>query len=258
MPPPRPGSESLARMRHRCRAAVGLWALRRGWVVAPGLESRLAWVFGSPRSGSTWLLRLLAEHPAVSPVDEPLIGSFLGQCTSDLSGVEPSDLDGGNFTLARMRGDAGPQFLSEEFADVWRPLLAKFIKGRIQAQELRHGRGTPTSRARVVIKEPNGSQAADMIMAALPKAGRLFLLRDGRDVVASDLAGSSTGSWASRQFSGFRGVAEGDRLGYVTQSAYKWLWRTEVVQSAFDVHPGPKRVIRYEDLRRDPRSMSRE
>lgn len=41
-------------------------------------------------------------------------------------------------------------------------------------------------------------------------------------------------------------------MDYVIQSAYKWLWRTEVVQQAFAAHPGPKHRLRYEDLLRDP------
>jgi hypothetical protein len=30
------------------------------------------WIFGSPRSGSTWLWKLLAEHDHVVPINEPL------------------------------------------------------------------------------------------------------------------------------------------------------------------------------------------
>jgi hypothetical protein len=239
----------------RWRREAGLWAVRHGRVPGPGFESRLVWMFGSPRSGSTWLLRLLAEHPAVVPVDEPLIGNYLGPFMCDLPGVKPEDLDLGNFTLTRMRREAGPQFFSDEARDVWPQLLGRFIKGRIWAEALKDP--TAPARGTFVIKEPNGSQAADMIMASLPRSSLLFLLRDGRDVVDSDLAANLEGSWASEQFSGFRGIPEEDRLDFVTRSAYKWLWRTEVVQSAFAAHPGPKHLIRYEDLRREPASATR-
>src|SRR3954451_5709923 len=103
----------------------------------------------------------------------------------------------------------------------------------------------------IVIKEPNGSQSADVIMEALPRARFLFLLRDGRDVVDSELAANKTGSWVSKEFPGGGGIADADRLAFVIQSAQKWLWRTEVTQRAYAVHPGPKRLIKYEDLRAD-------
>src|SRR5579864_3042044 len=37
---------------------------------AHGIETRMVWIFGSPRSGSTWLLRLLA-HPMAPDEDAP-------------------------------------------------------------------------------------------------------------------------------------------------------------------------------------------
>src|SRR5688572_461696 len=39
---------------------------------------RLAWIFGSPRSGTTWLYAMLRTHPLVRGVNEPLIGAHLG------------------------------------------------------------------------------------------------------------------------------------------------------------------------------------
>jgi hypothetical protein len=55
-----------------------------------------------------------------------------------------------------------------------------------------------------------------------------------------------------------RGIAEDERLEFVVQSAQKWLWRTEVVQRACRTHPGPTRVMRYEDILRDPVTRLRE
>ncbi len=104
----------------------------------------------------------------------------------------------------------------------------------------------------IAIKEPNGSQSADLIIAALPRARLLFLLRDGRDVVDSELAGSLDDGWVTKEFPGARVVSSRDRLSFATNSAYKWLWRTEVVQRVFAEHPGPKHFLRYEDLLRDP------
>ena len=52
----------------------------------------------------------------------------------------------------------------------------------------------------LLVKEPNGSQSADVIMRAQPTARLLFLLRDGRDVVDSELASFAVGGWQERAF----------------------------------------------------------
>jgi hypothetical protein len=87
-----------------------------------------------------------------------------------------------------------------------------------------------------------------VIMRAQPTARLLFLLRDGRDVVDSELASFAVGGWQERNFPHMRGVSDGERLDFVVNSAYQWLWRTEVVETAFARHGGPKHMLRYEDL----------
>ena len=89
-------------------------------------------------------------------------------------------------------------------------------------------------------------------MRAQPDARLLFLLRDGRDVVDSELASFAVGGWQERSFAHMRGVAETERLDFVIRSAHQWLWRTEVVEAAFAEHRGPKHMLRYEDLLREP------
>lgn len=217
-------------------------------------ESHLAWIFGSPRSGSTWLLRLLAEHQAVVAVNEPLIGHYLGPFLADQPGFDASKLDASNFTLRRIQSGSRHAFFAEEFSDVWVPELGRLMRRRFLAHATRYAGGVPLSRTAVLIKDPNSSQSADVIMRALPRAHLLFLLRDGRDVVDSDLASNLRGSWVEDVFPGARGISHADRLEFITQSARKWLWRTEVVQEAYSAHSGPKRLIRYEDLRHDPRA----
>lgn len=221
-------------------------------------ERQLVWVFGSPRSGSTWLWALLAEHDRVVAINEPLIGWYLGPFMSDLAGMSAENLDGSNFTLRRVHAQKRPHFFSDEFRDVWEPGLARLMRDRFLAHAQRHPAKAPLSRTLVVIKEPNGSQSADVIMAAMPRSRLLFLLRDGRDVVDSELAAHGKGSWLARDFPGVSGVEDAERLAFVVQSAKKWLWRTEVVQAAYASHGGPKHLVRYEDLRADPQRHMRE
>lgn len=230
-------------------------AVLRGAGIAPAaarLESRLAWLFGSPRSGTTWLLQLLAQHEAVVPINEPLIGYYLGPFLSDQPGFDPEKLDSSNFTLRQVQSGSRHSFFAEEFSDVWLSELGRLMRKRFLAHAARYSADRPLSRTTVLIKEPNGSQSADLIMRALPRAHLLFLLRDGRDVVDSDLASNLHGSWVGDAFPAATGISDADRLEFVVQSAYKWLWRTEVLQEAYRAHRGPKQLVRYEDLRSDP------
>lgn len=229
----------------RLRAAG---SLRRG---SKSLESRLVWVFGSPRSGSTWLLRLLNGHSSVFTVNEPLIGDHLAPFISERVGVSPADLSVDNFTLPRLRRDVSSYVFATEFEEVWAPLLGELIRERLRAHARRYAPGIRLSKAFIAIKEPNGSQGAEMIMAALPRARLVFLLRDGRDVVDSELAAAAKGAWLSEIFPMTHGLDEAARMPLAVELAHKWLWRTEVVQATMRAHPGPTHLLRYEDLRSD-------
>jgi hypothetical protein len=217
----------------------------------PDLESRIVWLFGSPRSGSTWLMRMLARHPRIVPINEPYIGYHLSPFLANDPGYRPEDLDLDTFTLRRAMEDDTDRFFAEAFSEVWVPGLGRLLNERFGAHLARFAEGPPDEKI-VFVKEPNGSQSADVIMRAQPRARLLFLLRDGRDVVDSTLASLLVGSWGQRAHRNMRGVSEWERLDVVTRVAYQWLWQTEVVERAFARHQGPKHMVRYEDLLREP------
>lgn len=242
----------MGRVGHPLRATPASVRRRLSARLNRDFESRLVWLLGSPRSGSTWLMRLLASHDSVIPFNEPQIGSYLSPFMCDLPGMYASDFDSSNFTLRRIQAGGKFQFFSDEFRDVWLPSLGELLRARFRAHALKYPAQAPFSRTVMAIKEPNGSQSADVIMAALPKSRLLFLLRDGRDVVDSELAANLEGSWVGTLFPEVRGITSEERLSFVTQSAHKWLWRTSVVQEAYATHRGPKLLVRYEELRREP------
>jgi hypothetical protein len=210
------------------------------------------WMLGSPRSGSTWILRLLAGTGSVVPIDEPLIGWSLGQFLSDLPGWSADSLEYGTSMMFKVQADKRDQFFNDEFREAWQPQMAEMLRDRFRAHARAYPASPRPSRSLVVIKEPNGSQAAELLMGALPRSRLLFLLRDGRDVVDSELAANAADSWVTKNFDGARGIDDAQRLDFVTQSARKWLWRTEAVQAAYAKHSGPKLLLRYEDLRAEP------
>lgn len=217
-------------------------------VRAPG---RLAWIFGSSRSGSTWLLRMLAELDRVIPVDDPHIGHHLGVWRpiplAWATAKDPPKLG----TLADFKRKKRDYLFSDRYRDTWMPQLRELISTRFEAQAAEYiedagGIEDPL----VVVKEP-GSHAADTIMELFPDSSLIFLLRDGRDVVDSWLDAYRDGSWATDE--GAYPLDDTGRPALIRWQSSVWLHRTEVVQETFArVDPERRVLIRYEEMREDP------
>jgi Sulfotransferase family len=212
-------------------------------------EDRLAWIFGSSRSGSTWLLRMLAALDGVVAIDDPHLGHHLGvwRPISLAWGAaeHPPELT----TLDRVKHDKDSYFFSDRYLDAWAPALRRLVVERFAAQaraEAPAGGPDPL----VVVKEP-GSHVADLIVSLFPASRVVFLLRDGRDVVDSWLAAYRAGSWALDE--GAFPVTAAGRLALVRWQSAVWAYRTAVVQRVFAEHPDGRRVlVRYEDLVAEP------
>jgi Sulfotransferase family len=217
-------------------------------VTAPG---RLAWIFGSSRSGSTWLLRMLSKLERVIPIDDPHLGHHLGVWRPiPLAGAtakDPPKLG----TLADYKREKRDYLFSDRYRDVWLPQLRDRISARFEAQAADQvAEAGGVERPIVVVKEP-GSHAADTIMDLFPQSCLIFLLRDGRDVVDSWLDAYRDGSWATEE--GAYPVDEAGRPAPIRWQASVWLHRTEVVQETYDRTDPERRVlIRYEEMRVDP------
>ncbi len=217
-------------------------------VSAPG---RLAWIFGSSRSGSTWLLRMLSELERVIPIDDPHIGHHLGVWRpiplAWATAKDPPKLG----TLADFKRKKRDYLFSDRYRDTWMPQLRDLIGARFEAQAAQDideagGIEDPI----VVVKEP-GSHAADTIMDLFPRSSLIFLLRDGRDVVDSWLDAYRDGSWATDE--GAYPLDDTGRPALIRWQSSVWLHRTAVVQETFARTDPERRVlIRYEEMRGDP------
>jgi hypothetical protein len=213
-------------------------------------EDRLAWIFGSSRSGSSWLLRMMAELEQVVPVDDPHLGHHLGVWRpiplAWAAAEEPPQLT----TLPELKRDKPSYFFSDRYREHWEPALRELILARFAAQAAEQGPRAADLDPLVLVKEP-GSHVADLLLRLFPASGLVFLLRDGRDVVDSWVAAYRRGSWAVEE-GAFPASPEG-RLSLVRWQASVWAYRTEIVQRAYRRHPGSNKVlVRYESLRADP------
>jgi hypothetical protein len=143
--------------------------------------------------------------------------------------------------------------LSDAQREIWEPAAREFIRARLGGVVDRaRDAGVPIgNEPAVVIKETNGSHAADLVMRLLPSSRLLLLIRDGRDVVDSLLAAYQPGGFFARNQGRAFTTAEERREGLLW-AARLWACNTDVTLQAIERHdPSLCRTVRYEDLLTD-------
>jgi hypothetical protein len=225
------------------------------------IENNMFWILGSPRSGSSWLAMQLLKHERTICWNEPLIGIHLASLNWEIdknekalnwneplivnhlaSGYRKTDKYSRYYDRDADRPD---YFFSSGYREIWQKYLRKMIVNRLC------GQSPEAPNKKVVIKEPNGSFAADIIMQTLPNSKIIFLIRDGRDIVDSTLDMYKKGSWA-QEWVKLPEVDAQARRGFIIRESIIWKRQTEIVKRAFENHDAGKRLrLRYEDLRLD-------
>lgn len=203
----------------------------------------VVWILGSPRTGSTWLGRMMGHLDGVKTWHEPFFGVMLSFRDN----------------IANSGYAEKKTFL---FGEPNKPIWLEHMKRMVLAVgEARFG-----SPGRLVVKEPNGSVGSGLILEAFPESGVVLLVRDPRDVVASLMDLAKPGAWygydrfemstadadfdpQTGSFSFARVVAEDDRVGHLARGV---MASFKAAREAFDAHEGRKALVRYEDLRSDP------
>jgi hypothetical protein len=118
-------------------------------------------MFGSPRTGSTWLSNIIAEFTNHKVWGEPFVGLLFGSFLYERLG--------GNEKLM-----ASPSFImGEPYREVWLRSIRNFI---IEGANARFP--TLARDQYLTVKEPDGSVGAALIMESLPESKMMFLIRD--------------------------------------------------------------------------------
>jgi hypothetical protein len=190
----------------------------------------MIWIFGTGRTGSTWLAAMMEEPEGHEVWFEPRVGTI--------------------FDPQRFQRHGGKHFiLASQYKDVWLRSIRNFILDGANARfpELAGGY--------LAVKEPGGSVGSGLIMEALPESGMVLLIRDPRDVVASWLDATRKGGWQTRRRGegGRRAesLAETKPNAFVRRHADAYLQHVGSARRAYEAHAGRKVVVRYEDLRAD-------
>lgn len=195
----------------------------------------MVWMFGFGRTGSSWLSDMMADVRGHTRWNEPYVGELFGSAyylrVGDRMRGRPDYILGDPYEAARARSIRN--FILDG-ADVRFPDLA-------------------TGGSYLVVKEPNGSIGAPLILKALPESRVILLVRDPRDVVSSALAANRKGSWGSQWQADGAGasLADSDPDGFVRQWSSGYLVTMARSEEAYEAHYGPKVLVRYEDLRSD-------
>jgi hypothetical protein len=199
----------------------------------------IVWIFGTGRSGSTWLGSIMGSLDGCAMWNEPLVGNLFG-----------------NFYYFRVgeRKLGKHSILGEPYKETWLGPMRDLVLGGAAARfpEVIGG-------GYLIIKEPNGSIGSPLLMEALPESRMIFLIRDPRDVVASSMDARSEGSWLQGRREAQRRTSKPDRNpnAYARMRAYSYVQQIEKTGQAYRAHGGRKVMVRYEDLRANTMSTMR-
>ncbi len=205
----------------------------------------IAWIFGTVRTGSTWLASMMRDGHNHAMWNEPRVGELFGSFYESAAHRRDNE----NFVMGTHR------------KLVWLKSVRDFVLDSASARFPRFAKG-----GLLIIKEPSGSIGARILMEALPESAMVLLVRDPRDIVASALDAAREGSWAYE----LRGTKRRERQGLVGAAGaplddFTGKSQDEVVEDqasmylkyvgnskkAFDAHDGRKVLVRYEDLLAD-------
>jgi hypothetical protein len=187
------------------------------------------WIFGVARTGSSWLGAMMGDLDDHATWYEPYVGDVFGYAYYMRAGEQQ-----------RGRED---YILGDPYKGIWTRSLRTFVLDGAYARFPELGEN-----GYLIVKEPNGSVGAPLLVEALPESRLILLVRDPRDVVASLLAAQKEGSWGAGKDS----LADTDPDEFVRQRARMYNASFGKAWEAHEAHEGRKVAIRYEDLRYDP------
>jgi hypothetical protein len=236
----RQAEQEIERQRERIarqeRELAELRAALDGGKTRGVVPENIVWIFGSGRSGSTWLSSMMGDITAQTLWGEPWVGYLFGYFY---------------YAQAENRRQS-PQFILGRHRESWLGSIRGFVLDAAASTFPDLGREDY-----LVIKEPNGSIGAPLLMEALPESRMILLVRDPRDVVASFADARREGGWHYErnrdrpQKEWWMLSPDDSPASFAEERATALLRQVGNAKLAYDAHTGPKVLVRYEELRDD-------
>ncbi len=196
----------------------------------------IVWIFGSGRSGSTWLSSMMGDIEGHTLWGEPWVGALFGNYY---------------YRGVAERKHNTPHFIMGSHKETWIRSIRHFVLDSARAIFPDH-----KQEEYLIIKEPNGSIGAPLLMEALPESRMVLLARDPRDVVASSMDARSEGGWnyernKKQYLEGRKKSSSKDPDAFAEGRAKRYMEGMGKAKEAYDTHRGYKALVKYEDLRKD-------
>lgn len=196
----------------------------------------MIWIFGSIRSGSTWLRSMMGDLGRYRVWEEPGVGRLFGEFYVK---AQTGNLRSSGFIL------------SDLTRKKWIKSVRNFVLDGAEYANPHVGASNC-----LVVKEPGGgSVGAPLLMEALPESRMIVLIRDPRDVMASILDSARKGGWYYewQDEGNSKPVALPDRDPdtFVKRRSSTYLLQIGNARQAYNAHRGHKILVKYEDLRTD-------
>ena len=209
-------------------------ALRAAGDGAGGVRpENIIWIFGTGRSGNTWLSSMMGNIEGNATWGEPRVGMLFGEFyfMNSFEGQRKSN----NFIL------------SEKQKATWLRSIRRFVLdgARSRFPNLKEA-------GYLTIKEQVGSVGAPLLMEAFPESRMVLLIRDPRDVVASWMDAHREGAWhheRRRNDPGWTSSAGTNPDSLAEERAKRYLNQVGHAKRAYGAHQGPKVLVKYEELR---------
>ena len=195
------------------------------------LESNLIWTIGMPRSGTTWLGTQLLSY-GTQILDESQLGIHLGTLQRGSENNLVRDFD--------YFSNSGNYFFGKMYKNTWIYFLRKLILNRLYSQ-------FPNISKKIVIKEPSASTVPDILLDCFPKSKMILILRDGRDVVDSNVDAFQKNTWRTKSNQINKVIT--NRTAFIKQISKSWVTRTEIIINTNRQYSQNSYLIQYENLR---------
>ncbi len=204
-------------------------------------ERRILFACGAPKSGTTWLQRVLDAHPQVQCSGE---GHFIDKFSAPLAKL--MNEYGGQMNLVREQVYEGRDYYPQVTQDDLDRIVRGFILDRLMTRK-------PGPEIRWIgDKTPRYALCLRSLLRLFPNARFISIMRDPRDVTMSRMHHARRAGREDRIVQGSQ-----ERIEFVRDSGTAWLECMKHIAGFMAEYPGLLHLVRYEDMVADPEDEAR-